>query len=364
MPTLQDLSHALADRAERSAPEAHVVLARLEATDPTGGARRSPMRRATPWLAAAAVVALTAGVVALTGSSNQQRDTASPGAIPPRGHIVWQFAIVKIPGWTAHRTYSSWWTNGTGTAGGWAQGADLTPTSGRARVTYGREPAAESYPGNFSTAHRITVAGQPGLWMPGHRVNTADLAARVRKHPWEAVAASGDPQPQLRWKNADGSWNILSGTVGFRPATYDFDNAVAKRDLLRIAAAVTTPRSTQYVTAPLHVAVGNRFRRTDVSSVRGIWCVGFTTMRSLRTPNLPQTLVTVCRAPASALRDPFTPRTSKHDDELALRRRLPDGTVLVIGVSDQALTRVAARNVLDSAKVSPSMTDRRTWLPV
>lgn len=361
MPTLQDLSELLAERAETAAPDRHAVVATFE---DSAAARRAPVRRATPWLAAAAVVALTAGVVALAGSSTHRSETEPPGAVPPQGHVVWQFAIDKIPGWTAERTYSSWWSNSTGTAGGWGQGADLTPTSGRARVSYGREPAAETYPGNFSTAHPITVAGQPGLWMPGRRVNTADLVARVRKHPWEAVAASGDPQPALRWKNTDGTWNILMGTVGFRPATYNFDNVVAKRELLRIATAVRSPSSVQYVTAPFHVALGKGFRRTDVTSVRGIWCVGFTTLRSLRTPNVPQTLVTVCRASASKLRDPFMPRTSRRDDEMAQHRVLPDGTVLVIGVSRHALSGHAARRVLDSAQISPSMTDQRTWLPV
>jgi hypothetical protein len=361
MPTLQDLSELLTERAESAATDQHAVMARVESVVVAG---RSPMRRVTPWLAAAAVVALAAGVVALSGSSNRGSEPAASVAMPPQGHVVWQFAIGKVSGWTVDRTYSSWWSNSAGTAGGWAQGAELTPTSGRARVSYGREPAAETYPGNFSTAHPITVAGEPGLWVPGHRVDTADLVATVRKHPWEAVAASGDPQPQLRWKNADGSWNIVMGTVGFRPATYNFDNVVAKRELLRIAAAVRSPRSTQYVTAPLHVAVGKRFRRTDVDSVRGISCLGFTTPRSLRTPNQPQTLVVVCRAPVSKLRDPFVPKTSKRDDAMSQRRILPDGTALVIGVYNNVLSPAAARVVLDSAKVSSSMTDQRTWLPI
>jgi hypothetical protein len=361
MPTLQDLSELLSERAETAAPDRHTVVATFEGAV---AARRSPARRATPWLAAAAVVALTAGVVALAGSANRGGNPAASVAMPPQGHVVWQFEIGKVSGWTVERTYSSWWSNSTGTAGGWGQGADLTPTSGRARVTYGREPAAEPYPGNFSTAHPITVAGRPGLWMPGHRVNTADLVARVRKHPWEAVAASGDPQPALRWKNADGTWNIIMGTVGFRPDTYDFNNVVAKRELLRFAAAVRSPTSRQYVTAPLHVTVGNRFRRTDVSSVRGIWCVGFTTLHSLRTPNLPQTLVTVCRAPANRLHDSFLPMTSKRDDAMSQRRLLPDGTALVIGVYNHVLNPAATRRVLDSTKISSSMTDQRTWLPV
>lgn len=361
MPTLQDLSELLTERAEGAATDQHAVTARLEGVV---RAARSPMRRVTPWLAAAAVVALAAGVVAIAGSSNRGGEPAASVAMPPRGHVVWQFAIGKVPGWTVVRTYSSWWSNSTGTAGGWGQGAELTPTSGRARVSYGREPAAEPFPGNVSTAHPLTVAGQPGLWVPGHRVDTADLVTRVRKHPWEAVAASGDPHPQLRWKNADGSWNILTGTVGFRAATYNFDNVVAKRELLRIAAAVRSPSSPQYVTAPLHVAVGNRFRRTEVDSVRGISCVGLTTLRTLRTPSGTQTLVLVCRAPASKLHDPFVPTTSKREDLVAQRRLLSDGTVLVIGVYRHALSPAAARGVLNSAKISSSMTDQRTWLPI
>ena len=361
MPTLEDLSQLLTERADSAAPDRHAVMARVEGAV---YAERSPARRVTPWLAAAAVVALAVGVVALAGSSNRVHRTAPPAASPPTGHVAWQFVIGKISGWTVQRTYSSWWTNSTGSAGGWGQGAELTPTSGRARVTYGREPAAETYPGNFSTAHPITVAGQPGFWAPGHRVDTADLVTTVRKHPWAAVAASGDPQPQLRWKNADGSWNILGGTVGFRPATYDFDNAVAKRELLRIAAAVRSPSSRQYVSAPLHVTLAHRFRRTEVDSVRGISCVGFTTLRSMRTSGAPQTLVNVCRAPTTKLQDPFLPRTSKHDDLVAQRRLLPDGTALVIGVYNDVLSPATARGVLDSAKVSSSMTDQRTWLPV
>ncbi len=361
MPTLEDLSQLLTERADSAAPDRHAVMARVEGAVDAG---RSPARRVTPWLAAAAVVALAVGAVTLAGSSNRTHRSAPPAALPPTGHVAWQFAIGKVSGWTVERTYSSWWSNSTGSAGGWGQGAELTPTSGRARVTYGREPAAETYPGNFSTAHPITVAGRPGLWAPGHRVDTADLVTAVRKHPWAAVAASGDPQPQLRWKNADGSWNILSGTVGFRPATYDFNNVVARRELLRIAAAVRSPSSKQYVSAPLYVTLANRFRRTEVDSVRGISCIGFTTLRSMRTPDAPQTLVNVCRAPATNLHDPFLPRTSKHDDLVAQRRLLPDGTALVIGVYNHVLNPAAALRTLRSTKISSSMTDQRTWLPV
>ena len=354
MPTLQDLAELLTERAESTAPDQHAVIARLE---DAVGAGRSPMRR-VPWLAAAAVVALAAGVVALAGSSNRGGAPAASVAMPPRGHIVWQFEIGKVPGWTVERTYSSWWSNPIGTAGGWGQGAELTPTSGRGHVSYGREPAAEPFPGNFSTAHPITVAGQPGLWMPGHRVDTADLVTTVRKHPWEAVAASGDPQPQLRWKNADGSWNIVMGTVGFRPATYDFDNVVAKRELLRIAAAVTAPRAVQYVAAPFHVAVGDAFRPSDVNTTRGISCVGWTTIRGAHSPNLPQSLVTVCRAPAGRIGDPIVPRAH------ALRRVIGDGTVLVVSADRHVLSAAAERRILNSANVSPSLRDEVTWLRV
>ena len=98
MPTLQDLSELLTERADDAAPDRHAVIARV---DDALGSKRSPVRRATPWLAAAAVVALAAGVVALAGSSNRRGEPAPPGAVPPQGHVAWQFAIGKIPGWTA-----------------------------------------------------------------------------------------------------------------------------------------------------------------------------------------------------------------------------------------------------------------------
>ena len=358
MPTLQDLSDALTDRAERSAPEPHAVLARLEAGR---GARRSPARRAAPLLAAAAVVALAVGAVALTGASDRDGRQAVVGsAVPPR-HIEWQFTIGSTPGWTAHRSYAMWMTNDAGTAGGWGQGAVLTPASGRARVTYGRESAVTRYPGNVGPSRfvrPITVAGRPGLWIRGHHVDTADMTRAMRRHPWSAVAVSGDPQPELRWKNADGSWNIMSGTVGFRPTTYDFNNVVAKRALLRIAAAVGPPTSVQYVAAPFHIALSDAFRPSDVQVVRGISCVGWTTARGARNPNLPQALVTVCRAPVARVDDPIVPRAH------ALRRMIGDGTVLVISAGRHVLSTAAERRILGSADVSPSLTDEATWLRV
>jgi len=361
MPTLQDLSELLAERAERSAPEPQTVIARLERAHV---AHRSPVRRAMPLLAAAAVVAFAIGVTALAGSPDRGARPASHGAVPPMGHIEWRFAIGKVRGWTAQRTSSMWMTNNAGTAGDWGQGAVLRPVHGRGVVFYGHEAATVTYPGNFSRAHPITVAGHRGLWVPGHRVDTVGMIPRVREHPWQAVMASGDPQPQLRWRNDDGTWNSLGGTVGFRPASYDFDNVVAKRELLRIAAAVMAPSSVQYVAAPFHATLGKRYRVTDVNSVRGIWCVGWSTIVGARSPDMPQSVVTVCRAPAGRLHDTFVPKTSKSDDVVAQRRTLPDGTVLVIGVSRSALTRQAAHRVLSSAKISSSMTDETTWLPV
>lgn len=357
MPTLLDLSELLAERAERSAPDQHAVLARLELRAP----RRSRTRFVVPLLAAAAVVALAVGAMTFLGASGNTADRSAGRAVPPR-HVQWRFSIGAVQGWTVQRVSSMWMPNNAGTSGDWGQAAELTPTRGRYRVIYGREPTTVRYPGNLPPnvgAHAVVVAGSTGVWVPGRHVDTASLAAGVRKHPWEAVTASGDPQPSLRWRNSDGSWNMLIGTVGFRPRSLDFDNAVAKRAFLRIAAAVTVATSTHYVAMPFHVALSPRFRPTEMNSTRGVSCASWTTTDAVvRSADSPPTAVTVCRAPESKLGDPAVP------DQHALRRAIGDGTVLVIGVDPQLVSAAAERRILDSAKPSSSMTDETTWLPV
>ena len=218
------------------------------------------------------------GAMTFLGASGNTADRSAGRAVPPR-HVQWRFSIGAVQGWTVQRVTSMWMPNNAGTAGDWGQAAELTPTRGRYRVIYGREPTTVRIRAICRRTWRARRGGRREHGSVGARParRHRDLAAGVRKHPWEAVTASGDPQPSLRWRNSDGSWNMLIGTVGFRPRSLDFDNAVAKRAFLRIAAAVTVATSTHYVAVPFHVALSPRFRPTEMNSTRGVSCASWTT---------------------------------------------------------------------------------------
>jgi hypothetical protein len=212
------------------------------------------------------------------------------------------------------------------------------------------------FPGNgvgsqLQRAEAVTVHGQSGWFVPGARVETAEATG----DPWKAAQASGDWQPQLVWRNGDGSWSSLSGTVGFRPATLDFDNKVAKRVMLQVARAVKLTPAGDRVTMPFAVADA-RLRPIEIGTVRGVSCIAWASRKAPLPYN--NASVTMCRAPNDKLSEPNVPKDG------AITRDLGDGSTLVVGNLNGGVDKATARDLLAAADVTPKLTDPSTWLPV
>jgi hypothetical protein len=363
VPTLDDLRATLHDRAESCDGDAFTALVMTDRPN------RAPRRRlAAPLLAAAAVVAAV-GAAATAGTA-LHRDTGGQAAglgAAPRPVPTWQFTIADVPGWTVSYDFALWADGQDGIPGAWGEGATLTPTKGRATITYGYEPGvAGGYPGNGmggsiadGSAVSVTINGQPGWWAPGRTVDTSSITPAAAADPWAAVKDSGDWLPQLVWKNPDGkSWNMLMGTVGFRPKTYSFDNVVARKAMIRIAKAVSLTAPGGPLTLPFAAHVGDRYRFDQLESRSGAACGEWTI-------NPSTDLVRICRVTADQQRSARLGLSGGDDnDEDVARRDLGDGTVLVAVLYHDARHHLDATDLLDSADVTPKLGDRSTWLPI
>lgn len=360
MPTLDDLRATLHDRAESCDGDAFTAL--VLTARPNRALRR---RLAAPLLAAAAVVAAV-GAAAAVGTT-LRHDGGTPAARPaPRPAPSWQFTIADVPGWTVSYDLVGW-TDGRGSIpGAWGESAMLTADTGRATVAYGYEPRAEAdFPGNGMNvaisegrATAVTVNGQPGWWAPGRRVDTSIMTPSLVSDPWAAVKNSGDWQPYLAWKNADGSWNGMLGTVGFRPKTFSFDNAVARKTMMRIAKAVSIPSSGGPVTLPFVAHFDSSYQLSEVSSQSDAACGEWATAA-------PVDDVRICRVtPAEQYSERLgLSQGDEQENKKIVRRDLGDGSVLV-AVLESARRDLTTAKVLDSVDVSPKLGDRSTWLPV
>jgi hypothetical protein len=358
VPTLDDLRATLHDRAELCDADALDTL--VMANRP----KRAPRRRLVAPLLAAAAVMVTIGAAAAVGTT-LRHDGGTPAASPaPRPAPTWQFTIADVPGWTVSYDFAMWTDGHDGMPGAWGEAATLTPTTGRATLTYGYNPRVEAeYPGNGMgpTSGRgvaVTINGHPGWWAPGRTVDTSSMTATTAADPWAAVASSGDWQPRLVWQNADGSWNDLAGTVGFRPKTYSFDNAVARKAMMHIARTVALTSSGDPVTLPFSVHLGDQYQLAQVSSRSEAACGDWNIE-----PSDPGGIdLVICRVTAD---QQYSDHLGLPVGEHVARRNLGDGTVLVVGsFYGSARHELAPAQILDSVDVSPKLDDRSTWLPV
>lgn len=357
MPTLNDLRATLHDRAELC--DAGMLDTLVTIDRPSRAPRR---RHVAPLLAAAAVIAVTAAAAAV--GTALHHDTSTPAAGPARRPApTWQFKIADVPGWTVSYDLVNWTDGRDGMPGAWGEAAALTPTKGRATITYGYEPRVEAeYPGNGMgpTSGRgvaVTINGQAGWWAPGRTVDTSSMAASTAADPWTAVTSTGDWQPRLVWRNPDGSWNDLGGTVGYQPKTYSFDNVVARRTMIRIAKAVSLTKSGGAVKLPFSANLDGTFELSEVSSQVDAACGEWTTAPPIDD-------VRICRvAPNQAHSEKLGLTAAAGESKVITRRDLGDGTVLVIVRYGAAGSDVTTADLLDSVDVSPKLDDRSTWLP-
>jgi hypothetical protein len=329
MPTIEDLRDVLATRAQ-AAVNADDVLSRALATP-----RRT--RRAAPLVAALTVAGLAIGGAALGALSARTPRIGSAGQIArPDGHFTWQFAIRPIDGYTVTRTDSRWYTaDNDPTVVGYQQIAQIDSSTHKGIIgSYVYEPASIDYPGNFlrDVSVAVTVGGEPGYFTPGRHVADVGLRGPLYAHPWAAVRDCTDFWPALRWQNGDGTWSLISGTFGFDPATYDFNNDLARSTLYTIAKSVRV-------------------------GVDGGFCIDYVGPDD---PIEGDSAVIACRFHTSGA----AARLARETRGSALTRTLGDGTafVLVFRSTNTDLSAAQRNTMLDDADVSPSLDDPSTWV--
>jgi hypothetical protein len=358
MRTETDVREALDTRPDPEALRRLSVLI-AELSEPEAERRRG--RGLAPVLAAAAVAAAVAasafaasGLIARWGESHEAGGgpTPRPEPIP----AVWHFSVDPVPGYTITRVGI---TRELGIEEGATVAAAASPVTGFLNLLTSQ---MRGYDDNQGTA--VSVNGHPGYFVAGTHVSQDNLITSVYHDPWRAALANHDHQPQLYWRYPDGSWARLSGTFGFDPATYDYDNSAAEAIMLRIARAMH--RDVQDpVRMPFRVTtVPAGLVLESVELYHGVPCLGYGS--PTRLPGGGQALV--CRVVTGATRA----ETLQHArpggvTSTAVVRDLSDGTSVVVtypaGGSDQ-FTLDEANQVANSLDVSPALSDPSTWLVV
>jgi hypothetical protein len=228
--------------------------------------------------------------------------------------------------------------------------------------------------GELDTAQPVTVGGRPGLFVAGRHLSGDQLKPEIYRQPWPAARALNDYQPRLFWWFADGSIGTLTGTFGFRPESYDYDNGAARRDMLRIARAIRVGVS-EPVTAPFALprSLPHHVTVESYSERGGVICLGYgngnPTEQSMYRGYWLGSVMTVCRPPTGPTRRATLAPTLIVEKESGCVsiRDLPDGSSLVVEVDPGGLKYVSCRAAEDLARradVGPVTADRASWLTV
>ena len=341
---------------------------------------RASTRVARP-LIAAVIVAAVATTSAVISTAHQQHGDRNAGAGYVRA-LTWTFSVDTVPGYTITRDYNSQ-TGPPGSTIGTYGTADITAT-GKSRVTGTIEyDSMISKP--LRTADFTTIAGVRYYFRSGrHVTRQGGLTPAQYAHPWVAVSQA-DHGPQLSWQQPDGSQYVIAGSFGFLPKTYNFDNAQARKILLKIARAVH-PGLAEPVRLPFHVSVlpGGlvpvKLEITPPTLVANInspgvhptplaACLDYATTQQPSPEDPTESILSVCRiriqtteqAALTNAPDPFNHTFSAK----WVVRRLPDGNLLAVGVGvghSDAATTTELTHIADTTDVTPKLTDTGTWL--
>ncbi len=371
--------HDLRDAIDILAGPLHDPATLLErlVTKPADQRRPTPARVLKPLIAALVVVAVVVtGVWAFGG--NRHNSTSNVGGTNPTP-LLWRFSVSHVSGYTITRDYIF---RPSVPATDVSESASVTATGG------GKTSGTiefDTVPGKLvQTADSTTVAGVRYYFRSGHHVaRQGGLTPAQYADPWKA-AGQDAYGPQLSWHYPDGSQFIVSGTFGFKPKTYTYDNAAARTILMKLAAALR-PRRLDSVAMPFHLrGLGHglipvALHNTPAEKVNTAGtlnnplplsaCLNYATPQEPTPQNPTESILTVCRAKVRTTQREalaslaFTPGFI----EKFIVRSLPDGTFLAVGIGighSKTVSQSDLQSIAKHADVTPRLSDTATWLDV
>lgn len=372
MRTEDDLRDAI-DTLAGARSDPAVLFDRL-VTEPTKQRGSSSVRVLKPLIAALVVVAVAVAGVVVFGA-NRPLDTGGTNTPPLR----WTFSVSHVPGYTITRDSIF---RPSFPAADVIESASVTATgSGKTSGTV----ELDTVPGKLDqTADSTTIAGVRYYFRGGHHVaRQGGLTPAQYADPWKA-AGQDAYRPQLSWQYPNGVQFIVSGTFGFKPKTYTYDNAAARSALMKIALAVRPGRHDP-VTMPfrlraLHdglIPVSLRNTPPEQENPPGSLgtpqplsaCLNYATPQQPSPQDPTESVLTICRVKVRTTQRATLDAIAFGPDFIAqsVVRRLPDGTLLAVGVGighTNTVSQYELQSIAQHADVSPNLSATTTWLDV
>lgn len=355
--------------------ESVILLERLTVA-PTHARPRASRRVLTPLVAALVVLAVaTAGFVVF---DRKTHDIGSDVGSAPYTPLEWKFSVGSVPGYTITRDNIS---RPSFPAADVSEQASVTAT-GEGKTTGVID--FDTVPGKLvQTTDSSTVAGVTYYFRAGHHVTRrGGLTPAEYADPWKA-ARQDAYGPQLSWRYPDGSQFTITGTFGFVPKTYNYDNTVARNTLMKIALATRhgqrNPVAMPFSVPPLPsrlVPVSLRNTPPEQVNPPGSLsisplsaCLNYATTDQPSPQDPTESILTVCRAKVSTSRAATLDAIAFGTQVVAnsIIRTLPDGTLLVVGVGIGHTKEVSESDLQRIAKqidTSPDLTKPSTWVEV
>lgn len=331
---------------------------------------RTP-RRFLPVAAAAAAVAIAAvGIAVVTARDGGSRPPAG-GSFPTPEQLrpFWDIAVRPVPGYPVKRVFASSRGPEAGTFAIVTATSKTRPETGSIGSCSGTVPECSKAPDGVP-AQPTQVGARPGSFYPGRHVAQAGLIDRLYHRPWTAAYENNEFQPVLVWRADDNTTVTISGTFGFEPTTYDYDNARARDVMLRLARAVSAGRHDPIVMPFALRDLPNHLAPEAVMLGRGNHCIGYGRGGEGGRGEWVGSVMTACRVVTGASRaatikaaDDIDP---KETDGVAVHD-FGDGTSVVVEVDSGqkgVVSRAAAQRLADRADVSPRLADESTWIRV
>ncbi len=340
---------------------------------------RPPRRGWAPLVAAAAVILTVSGAAVVALERQRSRSSAAAAATegvlsPAQLRPTWDIAVKAIPGYTSMGVETAGQTGPQGSSFNISATSRTRPESGYivSNVCAGGLAKCAT-PSARVVAQKVTVAGRTAYFYPGRHVTQEKLLDSLYRQPWVAAAELGDFSPQLIWEPRRDTWVTVSGTFGFVPSTYRYDNSAAKKIMLRIANSVIVGRSDPVYMPFALTALPGHLAPEKAFLARGLRCIGYGTGQGPYPGDWVGSVMTACRVKTGSTRHAtiFAADGITGSDEAAGTgvwvHDFTDGTSVVVELDPGKQNLVSAaqgQRLADTADVTPTLTDRSTWLEV
>ena len=329
-------------------------------------------------MVAAAAVILTVSGAAIVGVDRQRsRSSAATAAAegvltPAQLRPTWDIAIKDTPGYTSTGVGTQGQEGPSGSYFNIFATSRTRPESGNLFSNVCADGFAKcALPPAGVVAKKVTVAGRTAYFYPGRHVTQESLLPSLYRQPWVAAAELHDFYPLLIWESGRDTWVTIEGTFGFVPTTYNYNNQAAEKIMLRIANNVTVGRRDPVYMPFALTALPGHLAPEAVMLARGLRCIDYGTGQAPDPGELVNSVITACRVKTGSTRHAtiFAADGINPSDDVAgvWVHDFADGTSVVVVLNQGKQNFVSAaqgQRLADTADVTPTLTDRSTWLEV